>query len=139
VNIASRTLRAALVVASVSFLAGVSVASAGPVEECQKVTATEIETGQCLQDTLSTVDSVLESAFAQAQASADELDAVTGRPVARPAVERSQSAWSNFRTINCLVPAAMAAGASGSGHFTLACQIEMGRARTDELQAMTHR
>ena len=37
------------------------------------------------------------------------------------------------------VPAAMAAGASGAGHFTQACQIEMARARTDELQVMTHR
>jgi uncharacterized protein YecT (DUF1311 family) len=129
----------AIALASVSLVVAASAASAGPVEECQKVTANEIETGQCLQDTLNTVNAVLDSAFAGAQASADELDAVTGRPVARQALERSESAWSNFRTINCLVPAAMAAGASGSGNFTLACEIEMGRARTDELQAMTQR
>ncbi len=117
-----------------------SVASAGPVEECQKITANEVETGQCLQDTLTTVNAVVDSTLANAQASADELDAVTGRPVARPALDKAQSAWSDFRTINCLVPAAMAAGASGSGNFTAACQIDMGRARATELQAMvTHR
>jgi uncharacterized protein YecT (DUF1311 family) len=100
------------------------------------ITASEIETGQCLQDTLTTVDAVLDTAFGNAQEAADELDAVTGRPAARQALERAQRAWFEFRTINCLVPAAMAAGASGSGHFTLGCQIEMARARTNELQAI---
>jgi len=137
VNIASRTVLA-FALASVSLLVAVSAAFAGPVEECQKITATEVETGQCLLDTLNTVNAVLDSAFASAQAAADQLDAVTGRPVARQALERSESAWSVFRTINCLVPAAMAAGASGSGNFTVACQIDIGRARTTELQAMTH-
>jgi len=138
VTIAFRTLLA-VALASASLLIGVSAVSAGPVEECQKVTANEIETGQCLEDTLATTNAVLDSAFVNAQAAADELDAVTGRPVARQALERSESAWSDFRTINCLVPAAMAAGASGSGNFTLGCQIDMARARTTELQAMAHR
>ena len=137
-SIPTRTL-VALTLAAAGLVAPAPAVLAGPVEECQKITATEIETAQCLQDTLTTVDSVLDSAFANAQESADELDAVTGRPVARQALERSQSAWRDFRTINCLVPAAMAAGASGSGNFTLACQIEMARARTDELQAITRR
>jgi len=125
--------------ALVSLLAAASTALADPVAECQKITSTEIETGQCLQDTLTTTNAVLDSAFASAQAAADELDRVTGRPVARQALERSQSAWSDFRNVNCLVPAAMAAGASGSGNFTLGCQIEMARARTDELQAVARR
>jgi uncharacterized protein YecT (DUF1311 family) len=116
----------------------VSAAYADPVAECQKITATQVETGQCLEDTLATVDAVLDSAFTSAQASADEIDTVTGRPGARQALERAQSAWFDFRNVNCLVPAAMAAGASGSGHFTLGCQIEMARARTEELQAMAH-
>jgi len=129
----------AITLGLVSVVFGASAVYAGPVEECQKTTANEIETGQCLQDTLTTVDAVLDSAFARAQTAADELDAVTGRPAARQALERSESAWHDYRTINCLVPAAMAAGASGSGNFTLACQIEMARARTDELQALAHR
>ena len=134
-TIAFRALLA-LALASVTLLVAATAAFAGPVEECQAVTASQVETGQCLQDTLTTVNAVLDSAFSYAQASADKLDAVTGRPVARQALERSQSAWSDFRTINCLVPAAMAAGASGAGDFTLGCEIEMGRARTIELQSM---
>jgi uncharacterized protein YecT (DUF1311 family) len=116
-----------------------TAAYADPVAECQKITSTQIETGQCLQDTLSTANAVLDDAFSNAQMAADQLDQVTGRQVARQALERAQSAWSDFRTINCLVPAAMAAGASGSGDFTAGCQIEMARARTIELQAMAHR
>jgi uncharacterized protein YecT (DUF1311 family) len=138
VNITTRTL-VALAVASLTLGGGASSVYADPVAECQKITANEIETGQCLTETLTTADAVLETAFANAQAAADELDSVTGRPAARQALERSQSAWFDFRTINCLVPAAMAAGASGSGHFTQGCQIEMARARTDELQATTRR
>lgn len=129
----------AVAVSLVTATVAASAAYADPVAECQKITSTQVETGQCLQDTLSTVNAVLDGAFSNAQAAADELDQVTGRPVARQALERSQSAWSDFRTINCLVPAAMAAGASGAGDFTLGCQIDMGRARTTELQAISQR
>src|SRR4051794_28165547 len=90
----------AITLGLVSVVFGASAVSAGPVEECQKTTGNEVETGQCLQDTLSTVNAVLDSAFVNAQAAADELDAVTGRPAARQALERSESAWSDFRTIN---------------------------------------
>ena len=137
-TITTRTLLS-VALASVSLVVVSSMAYADPVAECQQATATEIETGQCLQDTLNTVNAVLDSAFVNAQAAADELDQVTGRPAARQALERSQQQWSQFRQVNCLVPAAMAAGASGSGNFTLGCEIEMGRARTTELQAITHR
>ena len=137
-TIAIRTLLA-VALASASLLIAASAVSAGPVDECQKTTANEIETGQCLQDTLTTANAVLDTAFSNAQAAADALDAVTGRPLARQALERSESAWSDFRTINCLVPAAMAAGASGAGNFTLACQVDMARERTTELQAMAQR
>ena len=137
-TIFTRTLLAIAVVSG-SLMLAVSAAYADPVAECQKVTASQVETGQCLEETLTTVDAVVDSAFGSAQAAADELDAVTGRPAARQALERSQNAWFEFRNINCLVPAAMAAGASGSGDFTVGCQIEMARARTEELQAMAHR
>ena len=128
-----------IALASVTLFVVSSVASADPVAECQKVTDTEVETGQCLQDTLDAANAVLQTAFENAQAAADELDQVTGRPVARQAIERSQQQWFQFQQVNCLVPAAMAAGASGSGNFTLGCQIDMARARTDELRVMTHR
>src|SRR5688572_11935597 len=108
-NIVARTLFASAAL-SIGLTLAASAAYADPVAECQKITTSQVETGQCLQDTLTTVDAVLDSALVNAQEAADELDAVTGRTVARPALERSQSAWSGFRTINCQVPAAMAGG-----------------------------
>lgn len=129
----------ALTLVSLGLLLSASAAYADPVAECQKITSSEVETGQCLQDTLSAANAVLDTTFTNAQESADKLDAVTGRPVARQALERSQSAWFDFREINCVIPAAMAAGASGSGNFTLGCQIDMARARTSELNVMVNR
>jgi uncharacterized protein YecT (DUF1311 family) len=127
------------ILASCTLVFVATVAYADPVAECQKITATEVETSQCLQDTLNAANAVLDTAFQNAQAAADQLDQVTGRPVARQALERSEQQWSQFREVNCLVPAAMAAGASGSGNFTLGCQIDMARARTDELRALANR
>jgi uncharacterized protein YecT (DUF1311 family) len=72
-------------------------------------------------------------ALQRAQNEADSIDQVTGRPGARLALDRSQDEWAQFRDINCQVPAALAAGGSGSGQFILGCQIDMTRARTIEL------
>ena len=137
-NIATR-IPLVLALSAVGLLLPTAAVYADPVAECQKITTTEVETGQCLQDTLDAANAVVDTAFASAQAAADHLDAVTGRPAARQALEHSQSAWSDYRTVNCLVPAAMAAGASGSGNFKLGCQIDMARARTDELDAVAQR
>jgi uncharacterized protein YecT (DUF1311 family) len=133
-NVTRTYLAMVIVVAGLSMLP--SVAFADPVAECQVITTNQVETGQCLTDTLVTADAVMATALENTQAAADELDHVTGRVVARPALDRAQTAWAAFRALNCEVPAAMAGGASGSGHFTLGCQIEMARARTHELQGL---
>ncbi|HET6319694.1 MAG TPA: lysozyme inhibitor LprI family protein [Chloroflexota bacterium] len=109
---------------------------ADPVGECQAATTTQVETGQCLTDTLGAAEQVLGSALERAQKKADELDQVTGRVVARPALDKAQAEWETYRTTNCAVRAAFAGGASGSGQFVTSCEIMMTRARTDELYAL---
>jgi hypothetical protein len=47
-----------------SVVTATSAAYADPVAECQKITSTQIETGQCLQDTLNTANAVLDDALA---------------------------------------------------------------------------
>lgn len=111
-------------------------AHADPVAECQAITSTQIETGQCLQDTLTTVESVMRLALLHAQSKADSIDQVTGRPNARAALDQSQLAWDRFRDSDCQVPGALAAGGSGSGQFVVGCQIGLTRARTIELDAL---
>jgi len=111
-------------------------ALADPVGECQAMTTSQVETGQCLNDTLGAAEHVMDLALERAQGKADELDQVTGRVVARPALDKSQAAWLTFRTANCAVPGAFAGGASGSGQFVIGCEITMTRARSDELNTL---
>jgi len=121
-------------IAVVVLLIWPAVAYADPVAECQTITANQVETGQCLQDTLGAAAAVMSESLQRAQAKADSIDQVTGRPGARQALDRSQTAWTQFRDINCDVPGALAAGGSGSGQFVIGCQIDMTRARTLELR-----
>jgi uncharacterized protein YecT (DUF1311 family) len=109
---------------------------ADPVGECQAATTNQVETSQCLTDTLGAAEQVMGSALERAQEKADELDQVTGRVVARPALDKAQAEWETFRTTNCDVPAAFAAGGSGSGQFVAGCAIQMTRARTEELNGL---
>jgi len=131
-----RILMGSLVIAVVNVVVASRTAQANPVAECQAVTSNQIETGQCLQDTLNTVESVMRVALQSAQAKADSIDQVTGRPNARQTLEQSQVAWAAFRDSDCQVPGALAAGGSGSGQFVVGCQIDLTRARTRELYAL---
>jgi len=109
---------------------------ADPVAECQASTGNQVETTQCLKDTLGAAQQVLQLELGHAQEKADGLDQVTGRVEARPALDASQAEWEKFRDTNCAVRFAFAAGASGAGQFQTGCAIRMTRARTEELSAL---
>jgi uncharacterized protein YecT (DUF1311 family) len=119
-----------------AFQSMIPAALAGPVGECQAATSNQIETGQCLRDTLGAAEQVMALALARAESKADSIDPVTGRSGARPALDQSQGLWLQFRDLNCAVPGAFAAGGSGSGQFIVSCQIDMTRARTVELDVL---
>ena len=123
---------------AVGFLLLVSAptALANPVGECQAAMSTQVAVNQCLQNTLAAAQHVLDIALTNAQEKADELDAVTGRTEARPALDQAQTDWQTFRDSNCAVRGAFAGGASGSGQFIAGCAITMTRARADELDAL---
>src|SRR3981081_318906 len=104
-------------------------ALASPVAECQVATSNQIETGQCLRDTLGAAEQVLAISLSSAQLKADSIDQITGRSGARLALDRSQALWLQYRDSNCAVPGAFAAGGSGSGQFVLSRQIAMSRRR----------
>jgi uncharacterized protein YecT (DUF1311 family) len=136
-------MKASVYLSAILAMAGLvgfsSVALADPVAECQVVTSNQIETGQCLEDTLGAAQSVMEIALQRAQTSADSIDQVTGRPGARQSLDRAQDTWIQFREMNCAVPGAFAAGGSGSGQFIVGCQVEMTRARTVALTELASR
>lgn len=133
--------RALLIVASLIGAGALTTAPAlaDPVGECQAVTADQVNTNQCLQNTLAAAHHVLDLALAHAQGTADSLDAVTGREEARPALDQAQADWQTFMQSNCAVRGALAGGASGSGQFIAGCAIEMTRLRAAELDALASR
>ena len=124
----------AFLAASVWPTAGTALAD--PVAECQASTTNQVETTQCLSDTLDAAQQVMQMALERAQEKADGLDQVTGRVEARPALDASQAEWTKFRDLNCKVPFTFAAGASGAGQFQAGCAIQMTRARTEELSTL---
>jgi uncharacterized protein YecT (DUF1311 family) len=113
-----------------------STVAADPVGECQITSPNQVAVTECLQADLAAADQVMAGALQRLQQRADELDRVTGRPEARAAVDESQVRWQAFREADCRVRSALAAGASGSGQFALACAITLSRLRTDELRAL---
>jgi len=137
VDLRRTCLRAGLTAVSLALLPWTAVSSlADPVGECQASTTNQVETTQCLTDTLGAANQVMDLALQDAQGKADSLDQVTGRVVARPALDQSQAEWTTFRDTNCAVRSAFAGGASGSGQFVASCAIGMTRLRTEELRAI---
>lgn len=107
-------------------------ALADPTLECTDA-GSQVEIGSCVSDMEARVNAAIESSYSFAMASAKELDEVTGRVVAQPALERAQSAWVAFRDAQCEAVGASYGGGSGTGIAITSCRINLGRARVDEL------
>ncbi len=105
---------------------------ADPTLECTDAPS-QVEIGACVSDMEERVNAALEVAYGFALDAAKELDEVTGRTVAQPAVEASQAAWSAYRDAQCEAVGASFGGGSGTGIGITACRVDLGRARVDEL------
>ncbi|MCW1931914.1 lysozyme inhibitor LprI family protein [Pararhodobacter zhoushanensis] len=109
-------------------------AQADPTMECSG--ASQIEIGACVTDMLTAVDLAIDTALGFAQASAQELDSATTRPVTAPALDTAQAAWSAWRDAHCAYVGTTYGGGSGTGIAITACKITLGRDRVDQLMAM---
>jgi uncharacterized protein YecT (DUF1311 family) len=109
--------------------AGPSVA--GPDMECTG--SSQVEIGDCVVDTLERVDAVIEQAYGFAMDAALELDSITGRVVAVPALEAGQAAWSAYRDAHCAFVGETFGGGSGTGIGIGSCRIVLGRGRVETL------
>ncbi|WP_299985074.1 lysozyme inhibitor LprI family protein [uncultured Ruegeria sp.] len=108
------------------------VAMADPAMECTDA-GSQVEIGSCVSDMEMRVNAAVETSYSFALAAAQELDDVTGRVVAVPALEASQSAWSTYRDAQCDAVGASFGGGSGTGIAITACRVDLGRTRVDEL------
>ena len=106
---------------------------ADPAMECGDASS-QVEIAACVSETAAAVDSAVETTLSFAMSSATELDEVTQRDVAVPALEKAHAAWSAYRDAHCNYVGAGFGGGSGTGIAINSCRIELGRARAKELQ-----
>ena len=125
-----------LYIVAVSLFLGLPVASAqaDPTLECSDA-GSQVEIGACVGETEERVEAALQFAYEVALSAADELDDVTGRETARPALEAAQAAWESYRKAQCDYVGALFGGGSGTGIGIRACRIELGRDRVRSLLA----
>jgi len=125
------TPRAALAAAILTW--GVSPVAADPSLECSFTEDSQVEIADCLYDIEERVELAMELILGYADDAAFELDEVTGRTVAKPALEKAQTAWRAYRDAACEFRGALSGGGSGTGIAIRSCRIELTRARTREL------
>ncbi len=109
-----------------------SAALADPTLECADASS-QVEIGACVGEMEDRVNLALEASYSFAMQAAKELDDVTERVVAQPALEASQNAWIGYRDAQCEAIGASYGGGSGTGIAITACRVDLGRARVDEL------
>lgn len=114
------------------------VARADPSLECSIGLGSQVEIANCVAEAEAIVDKAVEVALGFARSAAEELDTVTGRVVAVPALQRSQSAWSAYRDQHCEFVGATFGGGSGTGVAIRSCRVELGRARVEALMKNVH-
>ncbi len=107
-------------------------ATADPAMECGDA-GSQVEIAECVSKAEAAVNDAVELSLSFAMSSAAELDEVTQRDVAVPALEKAQAAWSAYRDGHCEYVGTTFGGGSGT-HITItSCRVELGRARVREL------
>ena len=116
-------------------LASPFAALADPSFECSVNLSSQVEIAECVAEAEAAVDQTVDIALGFAMGSAKELDGVTGRQVAVPALEASQAAWSVYREAHCEYVGSTFGAGSGTGIAIRSCRVELGRARVSELMS----
>ena len=110
-------------------------AQADPSLECSVSASSQVEIANCLGEVAEAADTALATVLEFAQNSAAELDGITERDVAVPALETAQSAWLSYRDAQCEYAGALFGGGSGTGIEIQSCRIELTRARIKALES----
>lgn len=115
-------------------VAGLAVSAplrAEPSLECPG--GSQVEIKDCLAATEQRVEVALATALRIAGDRAAELDRVTGREVAVPALQQSQASWRAYREAHCNFVGATFGGGSGTGIGIRDCRITLTRRRIGDL------
>ncbi len=120
---------------AIALCATAGFAAADPSLECSLDAGSQVETGECLAKVEQAANGALEIVLGFARDAATELDTITERAVALPALEAAQTAWETYRDAECDYAGSLFGGGSGTGIAIRSCRIELTRTRTKALQA----
>ncbi len=122
-----------LALSALGFMLTISLAQADPAAECGYQAGSQVEISNCLVKVTTNVDAAVNQALGFATDVAKELDDITNRDVAIPALSLSQNAWTAYRNMHCEFVGSTFGGGSGTGIAIQSCRIELGRKRVTEL------
>ncbi|MBF9049785.1 DUF1311 domain-containing protein [Roseobacter sp. HKCCD9010] len=126
---------------NLTLLATLYAVSAAPVAadaalECGVQVSTQVEIASCVAAQVDIANQALNETVGFAQDAAAELDGVTERDDAVPALAEAQTAWLAYRDAQCSYSGALFGGGSGAGIAEGACHVTLTRARIAELLAL---
>ena len=90
-----------IVFGAIALCATAGFAAADPSLECSIDAGSQVDTGQCLAEVEEAASAALDIVFGFARDAATELDKITERAVALPALEAAQTAWAAYRDAGC--------------------------------------
>lgn len=109
---------------------------ANPLDACWALAESRLDVGPCLADQRQQSEAALGETADRVMTAAADLDRVTERSLAVPALERAEAAFAAYRDAQCGAVRAMAASGTGASDFELAYIVRLNRTRIDELGSL---
>lgn len=105
------------------------------IEQCYKSATTTSAVRECLKKELQQTRDEYRDTLDKLTQQAGELDRVTGRNVALPALEKANTAFDRYVAEQCRFEEQMMGGGSGAGAANLACQINLLHVRMGSIES----
>ncbi len=105
------------------------------IEQCYKSATTTSAVRECLKKELQQSRDEYREAMGKLTQQAGELDRVTGRNEALPALEKANTAFDRYVAEQCRFEEKMMGGGTGSGAANLACQINLLHVRMGAIES----
>ena len=105
------------------------------IEQCYKSATTTSAVRECLKKELQQVRDEYRETLGKLSQQAGELDRVTGRNEALPALEKANTAFDRYVGEQCRFEEKMMGGGTGAGAANLACQINLLHVRMGAIES----
>lgn len=105
------------------------------IEQCYKSATTTSAVRECLKKELQQSRDEYRETMEKLTQQAGELDRVTGRNEALPALEKANTAFDRYVSEQCRFEETMMGGGTGAGAANLACQINLLHVRMGAIES----